>query len=93
MFQCKDCDVAYKFISLLKGHFDHLHDLNVEFVIKYTTLTDHKDAINKTNVNIIIISRDLFKNGIITDKRYMFFNQMVISKLQCGVGDKTDKVD
>ena len=48
-------------------------------MIKYTKLTDHKDAINKT--------------GKITDKRYMFFNQMIISKLQCGVCDKTDKVD
>ena len=63
MFQCKDCDVACKFILLLKGHFDqyhklYLHHLNVEFVIKYTKLTDHKDAINKT--------------GKITDKKYMF---------------------
>ena len=48
-------------------------------MIKYTKLTDHKDAINKT--------------GKITDERYMFFNQMLISKLQCGVCDKTDKVD
>ena len=47
-------------------------------MIKYTKLTDHKDALNKT--------------GKITDKRYMFFNQMNISKLQCGVCDKTDKV-
>ena len=73
MFQCKDCDVAYKCISLLKRHFDHLHHLNVDFVIKYTTLTDHKDAINKTNVNNIIMNRDLFKNGRITNNRYIFF--------------------
>ena len=55
MFQCKDCDVACKFILLLKGHFDqyhklYLHHLNFEFVIKHTKLTDLKDAINKTNV-------------------------------------------
>ena len=48
-------------------------------MINYTKLTDHKDAINKT--------------GKITDKRYMFFNQMIISKLKCVVCDKTDKVD
>ena len=40
--------------------------------IKYT-FTDRKDAINKTNVKILNMNRDLFKNGIITDKRYMFF--------------------
>ena len=35
----------------------------------------------------------MLNNGKMTAKRYMFFNQMVLSKLQCGACDKRDEVN